>query len=122
MKEHEWFLTRGDVVLAVLRPDGLRQVSDYPCQEGAYETTLGFEPFRASFEREVELLDAEADEDDDEWADIWDTLLEPGMFVASADGRARIAIAWVHFRNDRAWWYPLYNDPATTLSDDVGSP
>ncbi len=111
-----WRLTRGGVLLAFLRPDGRRLVPEldgHATVEAAYETTEAFETVRALFEREVELLDTNADEENAEWLAIWEQLQGPGLFVESADGRLRFDILWIHFQNNRAWWWPLYNSPKT---------
>nr|CAA9239594.1 hypothetical protein AVDCRST_MAG63-1365 [uncultured Armatimonadetes bacterium] len=115
MRRSEWRLTRGGEVLAVLRPDGRQLVTDYPCFEAEYETTDAFEPVRRLFEREAELLDVDSVPENDEWADIWEELQAPGLFVESPDGRERLDILWIHFKGGRAWWWPLYNSPQTRL-------
>lgn len=113
MKQSELRLTRGGEVLATLRPDGRQLVTDYQAVEAEYETTAAFEPLRLLFEREVELLDVDSDSENDEWADIWEQLLAPGMFVELSDGKEKIDILWIHFKNGRAWWFPLYNSERT---------
>ena len=110
-----WHLTRGGELLAVLKPVGGWKFADYPCIESTYEVTPAFEVVRALLEREVELLDVDREPENTEWAEIWEQLKEPGMFVESPDGRERLDILWIHFKDDRAWWWPLYNSPDTRL-------
>jgi hypothetical protein len=117
MRCGELRLTRGGELLAVLRPDGRQLFTDYQAVEAEYETVPAFEPLRHLFEREVELVDVDSEPENREWADIWDRLLAPGMFVETPDGRERIDILWVHFKNGRAWWFPLYNSPRTVLRE-----
>jgi hypothetical protein len=74
-----------------------------------------FEPLRPLFEREAELLEVDSEPENSEWANIWERLLAPGMFVVAPDGRERIEILWIHFKDGRAWWFPLYNSPRTVL-------
>ena len=74
-----------------------------------------FEELRPLFEREAELLEIDREPENTEWAEIWEELKAPGLFVESADGRQRFDILWIHFRNGRAWWWPLYNSPETVL-------
>src|SRR5262245_25458758 len=106
-----WHLTRGGEILAILRPVGNWRFADSPCVEAAYETTAAFEAVRPLLEREVELLDVDQEPENTEWADIWDELKAPGMFVETPDGRERLDILWIHFKEDRAWWWPLYASP-----------
>ena len=113
--EKEWRLTRGGELLAILRPDGRRLVTDHQAVEGLFKTTTAFEPLRHFFEREMELLDVDREPENSEWAAIWEELQAPGLFVESVDGRNRIDILWIHFKDRRAWWFPLYNSPHTLL-------
>ena len=113
MERGDLRLTRGGEVLAVLRPDGQQLFTDHQAVEAEYETMPAIEPLRHLFEREADLLDVDSKPENDEWADIWDHLLAPGMFVETTDGRERIDIQWVHFKGGRAWWFPLYNSPRT---------
>ena len=115
MRGDELQLMRGGELLAILRPDERQLFTDSQAVEAEYETAPAFEPLRHLFEREVELLDVDSEQENNEWADIWDQLLAPGMFVESSDGAERIDILWVHFKNGRAWWFPLYNSPRTVL-------
>jgi hypothetical protein len=108
-------LIRGEELLATLHPDGRQLLTDYQAVEGAYETTAAFEPLRPLFEREAELLDVDSEPENNKWAKIWEELLAPGMFVETPDGSERIEILWIHFRDGRAWWFPLYNSPRTRL-------
>ena len=118
MTRDKWHLTRGGEVLAHLHPDGRSLVPELDGHftiEAAYTTTPAFEPVRHLFEREAQLLDVDSEAENNEWADIWDELQAPGLFVASPDGRERFAILWIHFKYDRAWWWPLYNSPHTRM-------
>lgn len=111
-------LTRGGEVLAILHMDGLRLVPELDptvATEAAYETTPAFEPVRHLFEREAQLLDVDSEPENNEWMDIWEELKEPGLFVESTDGRQRFDILWIHFKNGRAWWWPLINSPLTIV-------
>ncbi|MDO9018623.1 MAG: hypothetical protein Q8S73_37790 [Deltaproteobacteria bacterium] len=113
----EWRLTRGGELLAILRPDGQQLMTDQQAVEGRYETTAAFEPVRHLFERETALLDVDSEQENAEWADIWEELSAPGLFVESPDGRKRIDILWIHFKNNRAWWFPLYRSPKTLIRE-----
>lgn len=97
----EWRLTRGGELLASIRPDGRRLVTDYQAIEGSHETTPTFEPLRHFFERDVELLDVDREPENSEWAAIWEELRAPGLFVEPVDGRDRIDILWIHFKEGR---------------------
>lgn len=122
MAVDEWRLTRGGEMLAVLRPDGRSLVPELDGQftvEVAYATTPAFEAVRHHFEREVQLLDVDSGPENDEWAAIWEELKGPGLFVESADGRARFDILWIHFKHGRAWWWPLLNSPLTITRGDL---
>lgn len=111
----EWRLTRGGELLAVLRQDGRRRIPEHECPEAAAETMPAFEPLRPRFEREAELLDVDREPENSEWVDIWEALKAPGLFVESPDGRDRIDVLWIHFRDGRAWWYPLFASPQTVV-------
>ncbi len=105
---------RGGETLAHLTPDGLflvPEIDGHFTLEAACTTTAAFEPLRSLFEREVQLLDADSDQENSEWDAIWEELQEPGLWVESVDGMERYAILWIHFREGRAWWWPLYNAP-----------
>ena len=117
MQRSDLRLIRGGELLAVLRPDGRQIFSDYPAIEAIYETAPSFEPLRHLFEREAALLNVDSEPENDEWLTIWDRLRAPGMFVETPDGQARIDILWVHFKDGRAWWFPLYNSPRTVLCE-----
>ncbi len=115
MRGEELQLMRGGERLAILRPDGRQFFTNSQAVEAESETAPAFEPLRHLFEREAELLDVDREPENNEWADIWDRLRAPGLFVETPDGRERIDILWVHFKNGRAWWFPLYNSPRTVL-------
>jgi hypothetical protein len=115
MPSRTWHLTRGGELLAVLRPVGNWRHADYPCVEAVHETTPAFEPLRPLLERELELLEIDDEPENSEWAEIWETLKAPGMFVETPGGREHVDILWIHFQDDRAWWWPLYNSPETRL-------
>ena len=111
-----WRLIRGGETMAILRPDGRALVPELDgglAVEAAYETTLAFESVRSLFEREVELLDIDSEPENTEWADIWYELQAPGLVVESWDGKRRFAILWIHFKDGRAWWLPLYGNAKT---------
>jgi hypothetical protein len=117
----EWRLIRGGDVLAALRSDGRSLVPEPDGQftvEAAYTTTPAFEVVKHLFEREAQLLDVDSEPENNEWADIWEELKGPGMFVDSADGLERFDIVWIHFKNGRAWWWPLFNSPLTVPRRD----
>ncbi len=108
-------LIHGEELLAWLHPDGRQFLTDYQAVGGACETTAAFKPLRSLFEHEAELLNMDSEPENDEWASIWEALLSPGMFVETPDGSERIEILWIHFKDGRAWWFPLYNSPHTRL-------
>ncbi len=122
MGRESWRLTRGGEVLAILHSDGqalVPELDGHLTVEAAYTTTPAFEPVRYLFEREAQLLDVDREPKNGEWADIWDELKGPGLFVESADGQKRFDILWIHFKYGRAWWLPLYNSPLTVLRKDI---
>jgi hypothetical protein len=118
MARDKYLLTRGGEILAHLDPDRRSLVPELDGHftiEAAYTTTPAFEPLRHLFERDAQLLDVDSEAENNEWADIWDELKAPGLFVESADGRERFDILWIHFKHGRAWWWPLYNSPRTRM-------
>ena len=96
------------MVLAWLHVDGQRKFAEHPCVEAECRTSPEFESVRHLFARELELLEIDAEPENAEWADIWNELSAPGIFVESMDGRKRINVLWVHVQDGRAWWWPLY--------------
>jgi hypothetical protein len=109
-------LTRGGEVLAVFRPVGRWRFADYPCIETTYETTPAYEELRPLFQRELELMEVDSEPENSEWLEIWEQLKAPGLFVEARDGRERLDILWIHFREDRAWYWPLFASPETRLA------
>ena len=111
----EQYLIRGTDPLAVLRPVGKWRYADYPWVAAAWEPLPAFEPLRPLFEREAEFLDVDQEPENTVWLEIWEELKAPGLYVGSATGRSRTPGRWIHFREDRAWWWPLdapANQPA----------
>jgi hypothetical protein len=111
-------LTRGGETLALLRFDGqwlVPELDGHFTSEAAFEPMPAFEPVRQLFEREIAIIDDESETAQAEWAEIWETLKAPGLFVESPDGRDRWDVLWVHIQNGRAWWWPLGSSPQTVL-------
>ncbi|HBE68551.1 MAG TPA: hypothetical protein DDW52_10425 [Planctomycetaceae bacterium] len=119
-KTWHYQLTRGGVVLANLRPVDDWQYAEYPCIEAKFSATDEYEPVRRLFERELLLLDAEEDDQINEWSELWEDLKSEPMFVQNLDQSERFDILWIHIHGDRAWWWPLYNSPETVLPDSSG--
>ena len=92
MAQGDLRLSRGGELLAILRPDGRRLVTDHQAVEGEYETTAAFERVRPLFEREAELLDVDTELENEEWPGIREELLAPGLFVETPDGRKRVEV------------------------------
>lgn len=113
----EWHLVCGETVLAVLRHRGINKFAEYPCLEAEAEITEAFEPLRPLFEREAALLEIDGKEENAEWLNIWEELKALGLWVQTPDGRSCLDILWIHFREGRAWWWPLYNSPQSILSE-----
>lgn len=114
-KHNEHYLVRGGEVLAHLYPGGRQLFADYPAVEASYQTTDAFQTVRHLFEREAALLEVDSELENSEWLDIWEELKVPGLFVESVNGRESHSIQWIHFRDDRAWWFPFTNSPKTLL-------
>ena len=87
----------------------------FPCVEARYTTTDAFSAVKQLFDREADLLDTDDETENNEWADIWDELKSVGLFVESPDGSERFDILWIHFKDARAWWWPLFNSQETKL-------
>ncbi|MCA9068155.1 MAG: hypothetical protein KDA84_04495 [Planctomycetaceae bacterium] len=116
-KDWVYHLVRGGELLAKLIPvNGPWRFAEHPCIEANYTTTDAFTILKPLFDREALLLDGDDEEANNEWMDIWDELKAETLFVESPDGKERFDILWIHFKDDRAWWWPLYNSPETRFS------
>ena len=110
-----YHLTRGGELLAELTPVDEWRFAEFPCVEAQYTTTDAFTAVKPLFDREAMLLDTDDEAENNEWADIWDELKSVGLFVESPDGSERFDILWIHFKDGRAWWWPLFNSPESKL-------
>ena len=98
-------LVRGQSLLGtiVVRPGE----KDYPWYSGTFTPTEAFEPVRELFAEELELLQANTDDDDAQW-DVWEDLHSelhgPGMMLRSLDGKFEAKEILVHVNGTEAWW------------------
>jgi hypothetical protein len=116
LRDTRFRLIRGGEVLALLEVDGRQEYACYPCLEGACTVTPAFAAVKPLFEREMELLELHPEDDAPEWVGVWEELQAPGLFVEAEDGSCCLEILWIHFKGDRAWWWPLYHAPGSRFN------
>lgn len=98
-------LIRGDVVLGTIetRPDDGKS----PWHSGAFQPSAEFESVRGLFEHELRLLQANTEDDDDQW-DEWEAahaeLHGPGLRVQATDQAYAADEILIHIKGSEAWW------------------
>jgi hypothetical protein len=98
-------LVRGDVLLGSIeiKPEA----ADFPWQAGAFRPSSAFEEVRALFAQELALLKANEADDSaqwDDWEEIYETLVEPGLRLRAADGAFLEGDLLIHIDGTDAWW------------------
>jgi hypothetical protein len=98
-------LVRGEALLGTIAVKPGEK--DYPWYSGTFAPTEAFEPLRALFAEELELLQANTADDDaqwDAWEDVHAELHGPGMALRSPDGKFEAKEILVHLDGAEAWW------------------
>ena len=98
-------LVRGDTVLGTIAVN--RGGADYPWFSGAFAAAPEFEEVRELFERELEMLRANSNDDPaawDDWESVHAELHDPGLFLCAPDSSYRAEDILIHINGSEAWW------------------
>lgn len=98
-------LVRGDATLGTI--DVKPGEADFPWFSGAFHPLPAFEAVRGLFERELQLLRENADDDDGQWEDweeVHSQLHDPGVRLQSADRSFEAGGILIHIDGAEAWW------------------
>jgi hypothetical protein len=98
-------LLRGGALLGTIELDAAH--SDFPWYGGTFKPSSAYEAVRDLFERELEILRANKDDDNaqwDEWESIYAELSEPGLHLQSADGSYMAGELLIHVDGSNVWW------------------
>ncbi len=98
-------LVRGNVYLGTIEVK--KGEADLPWYSGAFHASEEFEAVRGLFERELEMLQANTDDDDAQWDD-WEAVHEelhgPGLDLRSPDKAFTFGELLIHIKGAEAWW------------------
>jgi hypothetical protein len=98
-------LVRGNTHLGTIEVK--KGEADLPWYSGAFEPAPAFEAVRGLFERELEMLQANTDDDDaqwDDWEAVHEELHEPGLHLRSPDKAYTFGEFLIHIKGTEAWW------------------
>ena len=98
-------LVRGRTVLGTIAVN--RGGADYPWFSGAFAAAPEFEEVRELFERELELLRGNSNDDPatwDDWESVHAELHDPGLFLCTPDSSYRAEEILIHINGSEAWW------------------
>ena len=98
-------LVRGDAVLGTIevKPGN----ADFPWFSGTFRATPEFEAVRHLFERELQLLRANSNDDSaswEDWEDIHAELHDPGLRLSAPDSNYTADEILIHINGTEAWW------------------
>jgi hypothetical protein len=98
-------LVRGNALLGTI--DVKPGEDDLPWSSGAFHPSAEYEAVRGLFERELHLLQANNDDNAEQW-DEWEAvhaeLHEPGIRLQSADKTYAAEELLIHIDGEEAWW------------------
>ena len=98
-------LVRGDAVLGTIAVN--HGGADAPWFSGTFSAAPAFEDVRELFERELQLLRANENDDDatwDDWESVHEELHEPGIRLAAVDSGYTVDEILIHINGSEAWW------------------
>jgi hypothetical protein len=98
-------LVRGDTVLGTIAVN--HGEADFPWFSGAFTAAPEFEAVRKLFERELQLLRANTDNDSatwDDWEAVHAELHDPGLFLFAPDSGYKADDILIHINGSEAWW------------------
>jgi hypothetical protein len=98
-------LVRGDVVLGTIAVN--HGGADYPWFSGAFTPRPEFEDVRELFERELQLLRANENDDSavwDDWEEVHAELHDPGLRLRAPDSSYEAEEILIHIKGSEAWW------------------
>lgn len=98
-------LVRGGVVLGTIAVR--KGEADYPWYSGDFHASAAFEGVRELFERELRLLQANTEDDAQQWDDweaVHEELHEPGLRLEAKDKAYHADEILIHIDGTEAWW------------------
>jgi hypothetical protein len=98
-------LVRGDTVLGTIEVHPGN--ADFPWFSGTFRPSREFEAVRPLFERELELLRANENDDSaswDDWEEVHDELHDPGLRLTAPDSNYTADDILIHINGAEAWW------------------
>ena len=98
-------LVRGDIVLGTIEVN--HDGADLPWFSGAFTAAPGFEEVRELFERELQLLRVNSNDDSatwDDWEAVHAELHDPGLRLCTPDSSYRAEEILIHINGSEAWW------------------
>ena len=98
-------LIRGDTVLGTIKVNPGN--ADFPWFSGSFSATPAFEGVRDLFERELQLLRANENDDSatwDDWEAVHAELHDPGLRLSAPDSSYIADEILIHINGDEAWW------------------
>jgi hypothetical protein len=98
-------LVRGDTVLGTIAVN--HGGGDAPWFSGAFAAAPEFEEVRELFERELQLLRANENDDSatwDDWEDVHAELHDPGLRLCAPDSSYTAEEILIHINGSEAWW------------------
>jgi hypothetical protein len=98
-------LVRGDTVLGTIEVNPGN--ADFPWFSGTFHATPEYETVRDLFERELQLLRANSNDDSaswDDWEDVHAELHDPGLRLTAPDSNDSVEEILIHINGTEAWW------------------
>jgi hypothetical protein len=98
-------LVRGHAVLGTIAVN--HEGADPPWSSGTFTPAPAFEGVRELFERELQLLRANENDDDaiwDDWETVHEELHEPGLHLSAPDSSYKVDEILIHINGSEAWW------------------
>ena len=98
-------LIRGDAILGTIQVNP--GDADFPWSSGSFQATPEFEGVRHLFERELQLLRANSNDDAatwDDWEAVHAELHDPGLRLAAPDSNYSVEEILIHINGTEAWW------------------
>ena len=98
-------LIRGDTILGTIQVNP--GDADFPWFSGTFQATPDFESARHLFERELQLLRANSNDDSatwDDWEAVHAELHDPGLRLAAPDSNYTLDEILIHINGTEAWW------------------
>ncbi|WP_171160162.1 hypothetical protein [Usitatibacter palustris] len=98
-------LVRGETLLGTI--DVKPGTADVPWFSGAFHATPEFESVRDLFERELQLLQENSNDDSatwDDWEEVHAEIIDPGLRLQAPDSSYVVEDILIHIDGAEAWW------------------